>query len=120
MPVFVLTHHPREPLVKQGGTTFAFVTDGVEAAIERARAASGERNVAVAGGADVAQQILGAGLLDEMQIHLVPVLLGAGTRLLDRAPQTDTTLESTRVIGSPGVTHLRFRVVSKPVAAGPR
>ena len=110
-PVFVLTHHAREPLTKQGGTTFTFVTDGIQAALEQARAAAGDRDVAVAGGADVAQQYLKAGLLDELQLHLVPVLLGDGVRLLDLigAP---VRLERTRVIESPtGVTHLRYGVV---------
>ena len=110
-PVFVLTHHAREPLTKQGGTTFTFVTDGIQAALEQARAAAGDRDVAVAGGADVAQQYLKAGLLDELQLHLVPVLLGDGVRLLDLtgAPRR---LERTRVIESPtGVTHLRYVVV---------
>jgi dihydrofolate reductase len=111
VPVFVLTHHAREPLVKEGATTFTYVTEGVEAGVEQARAAAGERNVSVAGGASVAQQVLTAGLLDEMQIHLVPVLLGAGTRLLEHLERTDVRLEPTRVIDSPGVTHLRFKVV---------
>src|SRR5439155_12356561 len=74
-PVFVLTHHPRDPVVKQGGTTFSFVTDGIEAALEQAREAAGGKDVAIAGGAQVVQQYLKAGLLDEMQIHVVPVLL---------------------------------------------
>jgi dihydrofolate reductase len=110
VPVFVVTHHAREPVTKQGGTTFAFVTDGIEAAVEQARAAAGDKNVAVGGGASVAQQVLSAGLLDEMEIHLVPVLLGDGTRLLEHL-ETDVRLEPTRVIDSPGVTHLRFKVV---------
>jgi dihydrofolate reductase len=110
-PVFVLTHHAREPLTKQGGTTFTFVTDGIQAALEQARAAAGDRDVAVAGGADVAQQYLKAGLLDELQLHLVPVLLGDGVRLLDLTG-APVRLERTRVIESPtGVTHLRYGVV---------
>jgi len=110
VPVFVLTHHPRDPLVKLG-TTFTFVDEGVESAVEQARAAAGEKNVAVGGGASVAQQVLSAGLLDELEIHLVPVLLGGGTRLLDNlAPQVQ--LERVRVVDSPGVTHLRYRVVA--------
>jgi dihydrofolate reductase len=107
-PVFVLTHHEREPLAL-GATTFTFVTDGVEAGVERAREAAGDKDVLVAGGASVAQQVLRAGLLDEMQIHLVPVLLGRGTRLLDDLPP-DLRLERARVIDSP-VTHLRYRVL---------
>ena len=82
MPVFVLTHHPREPLEMQGGTTFTFVTDGIESALEQARAAAGAQDIALAGGADVCRQYLRAGLVDEMQLHLVPVILGGGERLL--------------------------------------
>ena len=110
VPVFVLTHHPREPLTKADGTTFTFVSDGVESAVEQARAAAGDRNVSVAGGASVAQQALNAGLLDELEIHLVPVLLGAGTRLLDGL-DPKIKLERMRVVDSPAVTHLRYRVV---------
>ena len=107
-PVFVLTHHPREPLELKG-TTFTFVTDGIEAALEQAREAAGDMNVGVAGGANVAQQYLSAGLLDEMQIHVAPVFLGGGVRLFDGiAP--DTKLEVTRAIHSPAVTHVRYRV----------
>jgi dihydrofolate reductase len=108
VPVFVLTHHAREPLELQGRTAFTFVTEGVEAALEQARAAAGDRNVAVAGGANVVQQFLGAGLLDEIQIHLVPVLLGDGVRLFGGGEQP--VLELIRVIDSPTVTHLRYRV----------
>ena len=111
VPVFVLTHHAREPLTKQGGTTFTFVTDGVEAAAEQARAAAGDKDVAVAGGANVAQQYLATGLLDELQIHLVPLLLGGGVRLFDNLGTDRPGLECTRVIESPAVTHLRYRVV---------
>jgi dihydrofolate reductase len=110
MPVFVLTHHPREPLIKRAGTSFTFVTAGVEAALDEARAAAGDRDVLVAGGADVAAQCLRAGLLDEMQIHVVPLVLGGGTRLFDRLGPEPIELERTRVSDSPGVTHLRFRV----------
>jgi dihydrofolate reductase len=111
VPVFVLTHHARPPVTKQGGTTFTFVTDGVERAVEQARAAAGDRNVLVAGGASVAQQVLGAGLLDELEVHLVPVLLGGGTRLLDNL-DPGIRLERVRVVDSPAVTHLRYRVVT--------
>jgi dihydrofolate reductase len=110
-PVFVLTHHAREPVAKQGGTTFTFVTDGIEAALEDARAAAAEKDVLVAGGASVAQQYLRAGLLDELQIHLAPILLGGGVRLFDQLGPEDVELEATRVVESPTVTHLRFRVV---------
>jgi len=109
VPVFVLTHHAREAKPMEGGTTFNFVTDGIEAALEQARAVAGEKNVAIAGGANVVQQYLKAGLLDEMQIHVAPVLLGGGVRLFeDHAQQGE--VEATRVVQSPAVTHLRYRV----------
>ena len=107
-PVFVLTHHEREPLVL-GETTFTFVTDGIESAVEQARAAAGEKDVLVAGGAAVAQQALSAGLLDELQIHVAPVLLGGGTRLFEGVGP-EAQLERDRVIDSPAATHLRYRV----------
>jgi dihydrofolate reductase len=112
-PVFVLTHHPRETVTKRGGTTFTFVTDGIQAAFEQARAAAGSSDVAVGGGAMAAQQYLSAGLLDELQVHVVPVLLGAGVRLFEDGLATvPVELERTRTIESPtGVTHLRYRVV---------
>jgi dihydrofolate reductase len=111
--VFVVTHYAREPVTKQGGTTFTFVTDGIESALAQARDAAGERDVAVAGGASLAQQYLRAGLLDEIQLHVAPVMLGGGVRLFEHhladAPET---LELTRAIESPsGVNHLRYRVV---------
>jgi len=111
MPVFVLTHHAREPLAKRGGTTFTFVTEGVGVAVEQARAAAGGRDVLVAGGADIASQCLRAGVVDEIQIHLVPILLGDGTRLFDRLGAERIELEPIRVIESPRVTHLRFGVL---------
>jgi dihydrofolate reductase len=108
MPVFVLTHERRDPLEKNGGTTFTFV-EGIENAVEQARTAAGERDVAIGGGASVIQQAIAAGLLDELQIHLVPVLLGGGVPLF--GPETTPAeLDSTRVIDSPDVTHLKFRV----------
>jgi dihydrofolate reductase len=109
-PVFVVTNHARESVPKEGGTTFTFVTEGVEAAVEQAGAAAGDKDVLVAGGAMAVQQALKAGLLDEMQIHLVPVLLRGGTRLFDHLEGADLRLEGTRVIDSPAVTHLRYRV----------
>ena len=109
-PVFVLTHTAREPLAKEGGTTFTFVTDGIESALEQAKAAAGDKNVTVAGGANTAQQFLKAGLLDEVQLHLAPLLLGGGIRLFDDVGTEQIELEPTRVIESPGVIHLRFRV----------
>jgi dihydrofolate reductase len=109
VPVFVLTHKPKEKLVKDGGTTFTFVTDGIESALRQAQVAAGDKNVHLHG-ASTAQQLLKAGLLDEIQVHLVPVLLGGGKRLLDSIGK-HIELEKTRVIDSPGVTHLRFRVI---------
>jgi dihydrofolate reductase len=109
-PVFVLTHHAREPVTKQGGTTFTFVTGGIEAALEQARAAAPDKDVLVAGGADAIQQYLKAGRLDELQIHLVPLLLGDGVRLFENHLASEQPeLECTRVIESPAVTHLRYR-----------
>jgi dihydrofolate reductase len=111
VPVFVLTHHPRETVTKEGGTTFHFVTDGIEAALEQARAAAGDRNVGVSGGASVAQQYLKAGLLDELQIHVAPVLMGDGVRLFENHLERDQVeLECTMVLESPAATHLRYRV----------
>jgi dihydrofolate reductase len=110
-PVFVLTHHEREPLQKQGGTTFTFVTDGIESALEQARAASGGKDVALGGGADVAQQYLAAGLIDEMNLNLAPVMLGSGTRLFDNLEGVGVAPELVRVIDAPGVTHLKYRFV---------
>lgn len=108
-PVFVLTHHPREPLVMRGGTTFTFVTDGIGPALERARAAADGRDVAVGGGAETIQQYLRAGLLDELQVHVAPILLGRGTRLFDGVGPAD--LEITRTVESSAVTHIRYRPV---------
>ena len=111
-PVFILTHHPRETVQKQGGTTFTFVTGGIEDALEQAAAAAGDKNVAIGGGADVAQQYLRAGLIDELQLHVVPLLLGGGVRLFeDQGGSAHVGVEQTRVIESPAVTHLRYRVV---------
>jgi dihydrofolate reductase len=107
-PVFVLTHHPREPLAMQGGTTFHFVTDGLAAALALARAAAGDRDVAIAGGASTVQQALRAGVLDELHLHVVPVVLGAGERLLDDVG--DPALEPVDVVASPAATHVRYRV----------
>jgi dihydrofolate reductase len=108
--VFVLTHHAREQVIKERGTTFTFVTDGIEAALEQARAAAGDKNVAIGGGANVVQQYLNSGLLDELQVHVAPVLLGAGVRLFDDLSTGQLELECTRVIESPAVTHLKYRV----------
>ncbi|MGH2534662.1 MAG: dihydrofolate reductase family protein [Thermomicrobiales bacterium] len=112
-PVFVLTHEAREPLEKDGGTTFTFVTDGVDRALAQAKAAAGGKDVSVAGGANVIQQFLRAGLLDELQIHLVPILLGGGVRLFEQLDADQVALERVRVIDSPTVTHLKYRPVQK-------
>jgi dihydrofolate reductase len=109
-PVFVVTNHAREPLPKEGGTTFTFVTDGIESALDRARQAASGKDVALGGGADVARQYLEAGLVDEMQIHLVPVLLGGGERLL-AGLSGHVRLEQVEAIDAPGVTHLTYRPV---------
>ena len=106
-PVFVLTHHAREPLELQGGTTFHFVTDGIESALEQAKEAAGGRDVLLGGGADVAQQYLAAGLIDELTISVVPILLGGGARLFDHLPAGG--LEQVSVIEAPGVAHLKYR-----------
>lgn len=105
-PVYVVTHHEREPLTL-GATTFTFV-DGTEAAIRQAQDAAGDRDVQVSGGANVAQQALDAGLLDELQIHVAPVLLGSGVRLFDQPERRP--IELTRVVDSPRATHLAYRV----------
>jgi dihydrofolate reductase len=111
MPVFVVTHEARDRLVKEGGTTFTFVTDGIESALEHAKAAAGDKNVNIAGGADTVQQFIKAGLLDELEIHLAPLLFGQGIRLFDRMGPEHIELENIRVVASPRVTHLRFRIV---------
>jgi dihydrofolate reductase len=107
-PVFVLTHHPREPLPMKGGTTFTFVTEGIEAALERARAAAGDRDVAIAGGAATVNQYLAAGLIDELRLHVAPLILGAGERLFTGT--ADVELEPVSVRGDELVTHLTYRV----------
>jgi dihydrofolate reductase len=111
MPVFVVTHEEREPLPMQGGTTYTFVTDGIEAALELARAAAGDKNVSVWGGANIMTQYLKARLLDEMQIHLIPVLLGGGIRLFEDFDPEGIELRRASSIETPGATHLRFDVV---------
>jgi dihydrofolate reductase len=106
-PVFVITHHPRRPLVMEGGTTFNFVTDGIQSALEQARRAAGGKDVLVAGGASVANQYLKAGLVDEMHINLVPVLLGSGERLFDGVGDLHG-LELVRTVAAPKVIHLKY------------
>jgi dihydrofolate reductase len=109
VPVFVLTHHPREPLTMEGGTTFNFVTDGIESALGQAQAAAGDRKVSIAGGASAIRQFIAAGRLDELYLHLVPVVLGAGERLLEDVG--DPVLEPVKVVASPAVTHIKYRIV---------
>jgi dihydrofolate reductase len=108
-PVFVLTHHPREPLAMQGGTTFTFVTDGPDSALAQAREAAGDGDVAIAGGAATINQYLAAGAIDVLRLHVVPVLLGAGERLLDAVGNFD--LEPLGVTSNELVTHLSYRVL---------
>jgi dihydrofolate reductase len=108
-PVFVLTHHEREPLTLTD-TTFTFVTDGIGSALARAREAAGDRDVFIGGGADAINQFLRAGVVDEVELHVVPIILGGGARLFDRVGP-DLKLELLRVIEAPGVTHLKYRMV---------
>ncbi len=109
-PVFVLTHHPRGPLPMEGDTTFFFVTDGIESALTRAKEAAGEKDVLLGGGANAAQQFLAGGLVEEMEVHLVPMLLGAGERLFDHLRGSCVSLEPIRTIVGSGVVHLKYRV----------
>ncbi len=108
-PVFVLTHHEREPLTL-GETTFNFVTDGIESALEQAKEAAGELDVHLAGGGEVGGRYLSAGLIDQMQLNVVPLLLGDGTRLFETGTGEGRKLEQILVVEAPGVTHLRYRV----------
>ena len=108
-PVFVLTHHPREPLEMEGGTTFHFVTDGVEAAVERAFDVAGDEDVNLAGGAEAINQGIAAGLVDDLEVHVVPLLLGSGARLFDLPAGWQDRYERTRLVASPAVAHYRFR-----------
>jgi dihydrofolate reductase len=107
-PVFVLTHHAREPLRLEGGTTFNFVTGGIQSALEQARRAAAGKDVSLAGGANVANQYLAAGVVDEMEINLVPVLLGSGERLFEGLGDDLHGLELVRTVAAPTVTHLKF------------
>ena len=107
-PVFVLTHHPRDPLALEGGTTFTFVTDGIQNALAQARRAAGGKDVGLGGGAKAAQQYLSAGLVDEMNLSVVPILLGAGERLFEGVGNDLHGLSLVRTVAAPGVTHLKF------------
>jgi len=108
-PVFVLTHHEREPLTLTD-TTFTFVTDGIESALERAKEAAGDKDVFIGGGADAINQFLAAGLVDELELHVVPIILGGGARLF-AGVSPDLKLELLRTVEAPGVTHVKYRVV---------
>jgi dihydrofolate reductase len=108
-PVFVLSHRGREPVKMEGGTTFFFVTDGIESALTRAKAAAGNRNVKIMGGANTINQYLAAGLIDELWLHIVPVTIGVGTRLFDGV--SNLKLEPTEVSGTDIVTHIRYKVL---------
>jgi len=109
-PVFVLTHHERKPLELKGGTTFHFVTDGIESALAQAKEAAGGGDVAIGGGGDALQQYLAAGLVDRFWLNVVPVLLGSGTRLFDElVAASGVAFEQARAIEAPGVAHLEYR-----------
>lgn len=116
-PVFVLTHQPREPIEMQGGTTFHFVTDGIEAALERAMEAANGQDVAIGGGADVAQQYLRARLIDEMVVHVVPVLLGSGSRLFENLDGGPSGYECVGLVSSSAAAHYTY-VATRSVRAG--
>jgi dihydrofolate reductase len=120
-PVFVVTHRARETLVREGGTSFTFVTDGVESAVEQARAAANGKDVAIAGGGTLLRQVLKAGLLDQLELHVAAVVLGDGMRLLDPdlglAAKEAIELTPTRVVDTPGVTHLRYEVNGRSALA---
>jgi dihydrofolate reductase len=111
-PVFVVTHYPRDPVEMKGGTTFHFVTDGIESALEQAQHAAGGKDVMLWGGAQLVNQYLAAGLLDELELHVAPVLLGDGARLFDDLPVANVRLEQVRAVEAPGVAHLKYRVVT--------
>jgi dihydrofolate reductase len=108
-PVFVLTHHKREPVIMQGGTTFHVVTDGLDSALDQAKAAAADKTVEIAGGASTVNAYLQAGAIDELQLHISPLVLGAGERLFDGV-SADLRLEPIRVIASPAATHVKYRV----------
>jgi dihydrofolate reductase len=107
-PVFVITHHPRAPLPMEGGTTFHFVTDGITSTLAQARAAAGDKDVSLAGGAQIARAYLKAGLVDEMEINLAPVLLGSGERLFEGVGDDLHGLTLVRTVATPHVTHLKY------------
>jgi len=107
--VFVLTHHARDPQPMDGGTTYTFVTDGIESALAQARAAAGDGDVVILGGANTIGQYLAAGLVDEVRLHIVPLTLGAGTRLFEGVPPLNLEQVASRAASS--VTHVTYRVL---------
>jgi len=109
-PVFIVTHHPRDPLEMEGGTTFHFVTEGIEPALEQAREAAGGKDVMLWGGGQIVHEYLAAGLLDELELHVVPVLLGDGARIFGDLGDAEVQLKQVRAVEAPGVTHLKYRV----------
>ena len=111
-PVFILTHYPRDPVEMKGGTTYHFVTDGLESALEQAREAAGGKDIRLWGGAQVVNQYLAAGLLNELELHVVPVLLGDGARLFSNLGAAEVRLEQVRAVEAPGVTHLKYLVLT--------
>ena len=110
-PVFVLSENQRDPIAMEGGTTFIFIPDGIEAALSQAKEVAGERNVAIAGGAHTVNQYLSAGLIDELWLHIVPLIIGSGARLFESVP--DIKLEPFEISGTKLVTHIRYRVIKK-------
>jgi dihydrofolate reductase len=110
-PCFVVSHRSAARLKREGGTSYTFVTDGIESALEQARAAAAGKTVMVMGGANIVDQYVGRGFVDEIVIHLVPVVLGAGTQLFDRVDNAPIEFERTQVIQGPDATHLRFRLI---------
>ena len=112
-PVFVLTHSPREPWVRKGGTTFFFVTDGIASALKQAKAAAGGKDVRVSGGAETIRQFIEAGLIDEFTLHIAPVMLGTGLRLLDRLAPEKLCVEQIKASSSPLVTHIAYKIVRR-------
>lgn len=110
VPVFVVTHRPAELIEKQGGTSYSFVTDGLAAAVDRARAAAGDKDVLIAGGLSIAQQAIAAGLVDEISMHIAPVLMGKGARLLDHIRDSPIQLTQLHAYQGEAATHVRYRV----------
>jgi dihydrofolate reductase len=115
MPVFVLTHRARQPLIKEGGTTYFFITEGIENVLQQARSAAGNKDVIIIGGADIIQQFMNAGLVDELRLHLAHVLLGDGTRFWNPSNAGTVEMERIRLVETPGATHFTFNVKRKGI-----